>query len=104
MIATVDCSGITAKPPERVMPISSRPSRRQTFSCSAPRGGEIRGQALGGPHPEPWDVVLLGDFARGAEPVHQFGHLGADGYALEGDDVAFPRGERPVEVGEADAG
>ena len=33
-IATVDCSGITACPPDSVIPISSRSSSRQTFSCS----------------------------------------------------------------------
>ncbi len=34
MIATVDCSGSTAQPVESFIPISSSPSRRQTFSCS----------------------------------------------------------------------
>ena len=33
-IASVDCSGSGAKPPESVMPIRERSSSASTFSCS----------------------------------------------------------------------
>ena len=52
--------------------------------------------------PRPWMKSCSANSPSALELVDQLGHLGADRDALEGDDVALARVERPVEVGEAD--
>ena len=47
------------------------------------------GEALGRLHAEAVDVELLGELAVALELLDQLGDLGADGHALQGDDVAF---------------
>ena len=70
--------------------------------AAAHLGVQPLGQALGGLHPEPVHVELLGELAFALEARDQLGHLGADGDALEGHDVAFTGVERAEEVGQAD--
>ncbi len=116
-IATVDCSGITANPSERYIPIVVEPEEApDLLVLGLVRAGRVAprvapalvevdsepapylrvqplGEALGGLHAEPVGVELLGELAVALELRHQVGDLGADGHALEGHHVALAESE-----------
>ena len=63
--------------------------------AAADLGVEPLGEPLGGLDAEPVDEELLGELAVGLELLDPLGHLGADGHALQRDDVPF----RPGRIG-----
>ena len=126
MIATVDCSGSIANPPERRRPIDSASEQPEhLLVLGLLRAGRVSpgvapslcrrdpelgaharvqpfGHRLGALDAEPVDEQLLGELAVSLELGHQLGDRVAGGDRLDRDDVDLARLERPVEVGEAD--